>query len=336
MEQSQASQALAPARVALIGCGRWGRNVAKVLARLEALEVIVDLAAETLGPLAEELRTEVSPDLDRAFGAGVDAVAIAAPAIDHAALIQRALAAGKHVFVEKPLALDIEDAERCAADAASRGLTLMVGHLLQYHPAFVRLKEMVATGEIGDIRHIASNRLNPGAVRTEEDALWSMAPHDFSMILSLAQTQPTSVSSLPVRVINPDVPDQFAVQLRFSATLTAQANLSWISPFKEHKLVVLGETGALVFEDTAADPARKLVIYRDYVDMSGPVPRFVKGEGEAVDYPRNEPLEQEMRHFLECVARGVSPRTGPDEAIPVLKLLHLASPGIGDQDRQQA
>lgn len=336
MAQHQTSQTPSATRVALVGCGRWGRNIAKVLARLGALEVIVDPAADAIRPFAEELGAAVSGDLEVAFGAGIDAVAIAAPAIDHATLIDRALAAGKHVFVEKPLALDIEDAERCAADAASRGLTLMVGHLLQYHPAFVRLKEMVAAGAIGDLRHIASNRLNPGAVRTEEDALWSMAPHDFSMILSLAQTQPTSVSSLPVRVINPDVPDQFAVQLRFSATLTAQANLSWISPFKEHKLVVLGETGALVFEDTAADPARKLVIYRDYVDTSGPVPRFVKGEGEPVDYPLNEPLEQEMRHFLECVTQGGSPRTGPDEAIPVLKLLHLASPGMADQGRQKA
>lgn len=334
MAQHQTSQTPTPTRVALVGCGRWGRNIAKVLARLGALEIIVDPAAESVRPFAEELGAAVSDDLDMAFGVGIDAVAIAAPAIDHARLIERALAAGKHVFVEKPLALDIEDAEKVAADAASRGLTLMVGHLLQYHPAFVRLKEMVAAGEIGELRHIASNRLNPGAIRIEEDALWSMAPHDFSMILSLAQMSPVSVSSLPVRVINPDVPDQFAVQLRFSETLTAQANLSWISPFKEHKLVVLGETGALVFEDTAADPARKLVIYRDYVDASGPAPRFVKGEGEPVDYPRNEPLEQEMRHFLDCVAGGGSPRTGSDEAMPVLKLLLRASPSAAaDQDR---
>lgn len=333
MAHSQTSQASAPVRVALVGCGRWGRNIAKVLARLGALEVIVDPAADFIRPFAEELGAAVSDDLDRAFGAGVDAVAIAAPAIDHARLIERALAAGKHVFVEKPLALDIGDAERVAADAAKRGLTLMVGHLLQYHPAFVRLKEMVTAGAIGELRHIASNRLNPGAVRTEEDALWSMAPHDFSMILSLAQMSPVSVSSLPVRIINPEVPDQFAVQLRFSETLTAQANLSWISPFKEHKLVVLGETGAMVFEDTAADPARKLVIYRDYVDATGPTPRFVKGEGEAVDYPGTEPLEQEMRHFLDCVAGTGSPRTGPDEAIPVLKLLHRAGRGAAtDED----
>jgi UDP-2-acetamido-3-amino-2,3-dideoxy-glucuronate N-acetyltransferase len=335
MDQSQASQAPASTRVALIGCGRWGRNIAKVLARLGALEVIVDPAADALRPLAEELGVTVSDDLDRAFGAGIDAVAIAAPAIDHARLIEQALANGKHVFVEKPLALDIADAERVAADAARRGLTLMVGHLLQYHPAFVRLKEMVAAGAIGGLRHIASNRLNPGAVRTEEDALWSMAPHDFSMILSLTQMSPVTVSSLPVRVINPKVPDQFAVQLRFSEQLTAQANVSWISPFKEHKLVVLGESGAIVFEDTAADPARKLVIYRDYVDATGPAPRFVKSEGELVDYPRTEPLEQEMRHFLDCVVGGGSPRTGPGEAIAVLQLLHRAGVGA-DPDRQEA
>lgn len=316
-------------RVALVGCGRWGRNIARVLARLGALQVIVDPDADALAPYAMELGVQVDSSLDVAFGEDIDAVAIAAPAIDHARLAQRALEAGKPVFVEKPLALEVEDAQKLDALAKSRGLTLMIGHLLQYHPAFIRLKELTGSGEIGEVRHITSHRLNPGAIRTEENALWSMAPHDFSMVLGLAGAEPDEVSALPVRVVNPSIPDQYFVQLRFAAGLTAQINVSWLSPYKEHKLTVLGTKGALVFEDTAPDRARKLVIYRDYVDTSGPTPRFVKSEGEPVAWPSEEPLESEMKTFLSAARGEGVTRTGPDEAIPVLRLLRRADGAAG-------
>lgn len=311
-------------RTALIGCGRWGRNIARVLARLGALEVIVDPDAERLAAYAHELGVRVSTDLDDAFAGGIEAVAIAAPAVDHARLTVRALRAGKPVFVEKPLALEVEEAEAAAALAAEKGLVLMVGHLLQYHPAFVELKRLVGEGEIGELRHVTSHRLNPGAIRTEENALWSMAPHDFSMVLGLAGVEPNDVAALPVRVVNPAIPDQYFVQLRFPTGLTAQVNVSWLSPYKEHKLTVLGTKGALVFEDTASSRERKLVIYRDYVDRSTGGPRFVKGDGEPVEWPAVEPLETEMRTFLQAVRGAGGVRTGPDEAIPVLRLLRSA------------
>lgn len=310
--------------MALVGCGRWGRNIARVLARLGVLEVIIDPAHTALRPYAEELGCRVTDSLDEISASGIDAVVVAAPAADHAMLVRRVLEAGKPVFVEKPLALEVADAEALARLANERGLTLMVGHLLQYHPAFIRLKEMVRDGEIGELRHIASNRLNPGAIRTEENALWSMAPHDFSMVLGLAGGPPTAVAALSAKVVNPDIPDQYSVQLRFSDLVTAQVNVSWLSPYKEHKLTVLGTKGALVFEDTAADRARKLVIYRDYVDLAAGAPRFVKQEGEPVAYPADEPLEAEMRTFLNCVGGEGSTPTGPSEAIPVLRLLQAA------------
>lgn len=311
-------------RTALIGCGRWGRNIARVLARLGALEVIVDPAANMLAAYADELGVRVTSDLDAAFGPDINAVAIAAPAVDHARLAKRALETGKPVFVEKPVALEPDDARAVAELADERGLTLMVGHLLQYHPAFVKLKAMVAAGEIGELRHITSHRLNPGAIRTEENALWSMGPHDFSMVLGLAGNVPDQVSTLPVRVVDPDIPDQYFVQMSFPSGLTAQVNVSWLSPYKEHKLTVLGTKGALVFEDTASARERKLVLYRDYVDTSGPAPQFVKSAGEPVEWPADEPLETEMRAFLSSAAGGEGNRTGPHEAIPVLNLLHQA------------
>lgn len=316
-------------KIAQIGCGRWGRNIARALSQHGALDVVVDPAADHIADYVNGLGARVTSSIDDAFAASIDGVAIAAPAVDHFHLAKRALELGKAVFVEKPLALELDEAEQLAGLAKEKGLPLMVGHLLQYHPAFIRLKQIVAAGEIGEVRHINSNRLNPGAIRTEENALWSMAPHDFSMVLALAGQEPQSVEAMAVRVVNADIPDQFSVQMRFDAHLTAQVNVSWLSPFKEHKLVVLGTKGALVFEDTAADRDRKLVIYRDYVDQSGPAPAFAKSAGEPVDWPADEPLFSEMAAFLNTVRGGDGSRTGPEEAIPVLKLLHRATAAAG-------
>lgn len=320
---------LAPPSTALIGCGRWGRNIARVLSQLGSLAVIVDPAAVQLSAYADEIGTRVTNDLTDAFGENIEAVAIAAPAVDHALLVERALEAGKHVFVEKPLALKVQDAVKLAELASARGLTLMVGHLLQYHPAFVQLKALVQANEIGTVRHITSHRLNPGAIRNEENALWSMAPHDFSMILGLAGCEPDEVTALPVRVVNHHLPDQYFVQMRFGNGMTAQANVSWLSPYKEHKLTVLGTTGALVFEDTAAERSRKLVLYRDYIDRNGVAPRFQKSEGEPVDWPAEEPLEVELKTFLAAVRGQGNVRSGPEEAIPVLRLLRRADEAAG-------
>jgi predicted dehydrogenase len=316
-------------RIALIGCGRWGRNIARVLSELGALHLVVDPAADKIADYVGSLGAKVSANIDDAFEASIDGVAIAAPAVDHYRLASRALNSGKPVFVEKPLALDLDEASELSSLADAAKLPLMVGHLLQYHPAFVRLKEVIAAGEIGEVCHISSNRLNPGAIRTEETALWSMAPHDFSMVLGVAQSEPVLVEALAVRVVNPSIPDQYFVQMRFSEKLTAQVNVSWLSPFKEHKLIVLGTKGAIVFEDTHAERDRKLVIYRDYVDHGGPAPAFVKGGGEPVEWPPHEPLHQEMSAFLSAVQSGVMPCTGPAEAIPVLRLLHRASAAAG-------
>jgi UDP-2-acetamido-3-amino-2,3-dideoxy-glucuronate N-acetyltransferase len=294
-----------------------------VLTRLGALEVIVDPAVDALQTYADELGVRVVDDIELAFGHDIDAVAIAAPAVDHPRLAKRALEAAKPVFVEKPLALELGDAEKLSALATQVGLPLMVGHLLQYHPAFVTLKSLVQAGEIGELRHVVSNRLNPGAIRIEENALWSMGPHDFSMVLGLTGAEPDSVAAIPVRVVNPAIPDQYHVQMRFAGGVTAQVNVSWLSPYKEHKLTVLGTEGALVFEDTA-EPGRKLVIYRDYIDSSGAAPKFVKSAGEPVEYPADEPLEAEMRAFLAAACGEGQILTGPDEAIPVLRLLHRA------------
>jgi UDP-2-acetamido-3-amino-2,3-dideoxy-glucuronate N-acetyltransferase len=310
-------------KVGLVGCGRWGRNIARALSGLGVLEMIADTATEAVAPFAAELGvTLVANPRDIFTRSDIAAVAIAAPAVDHARLVSEAIAAGKHVFVEKPLALSVAEAKACAEAAERAGLTLMVGHLLQYHPAFVRLHELIADGSIGKVRHVTSHRLNSGAIRTEENALWSLAPHDFSMVLSLCG-EPQRVDAQATAIVQSDIPDQYMVTLGFHDGVTGQIFASWLSPYKEHKLVVLGDTGSIVFEDTA-EMGRKLVIYRDYIDRSGPTPAYRKSTGEPIGFPPDEPLKAEMAWFLDAVAGTRQPKSGPAEAIPVLEALTMA------------
>lgn len=307
--------------VALIGCGRWGRNIARALSSLGALRAVADPAAALVQPIADDLGVEAVTQAETVLNRpDIEAVAIAAPAAGHARLVQAALAAGRHVFVEKPLALSLADAEACAEAARAAGKVLMVGHLLQYHPAFRRLVQAVQDGAIGRVRHVSSHRLNPGAIRTEETALFSLAPHDVSMVLALCGRAPDTVQATSASISGAGVPDAYWANLGFGGDVTAHIQVSWLSPFKEHKLTVLGETGALVFEDTAAAD-RKLVLYRDPVDRSGAAPAYRKSDGEAVPYDAGEPLKAEMSAFLDAVRGRSATRTGPDEAIPVLAVL---------------
>lgn len=313
------------AGIALIGCGRWGRNLARNLHALGDLHMIVDpYLTEAQRP--DGVTAPIERDIEAALNSShVAGVVIAAPAVDHADLARRALEAGKHVFVEKPLAMTVADAEALARLANETGLTLMVGHLLQYHPGFARLKEMVKAGEIGRVRHITSTRLNPGAIRTEEDVLWSLAPHDFSMILGLAGAYPQSVSAHAVHVVSDALADRCRVNMVFEEGLTASVDVSWISPYKEHRLTVLGEEGAIILDDHAADPDRRLVIYKNYIDRTGASPQFRKSAGEAVGFDTTEPLRAEMAAFAAAMRGEAACRTGPEEAIPVLRLLEEAS-----------
>ncbi|WP_045319214.1 MULTISPECIES: Gfo/Idh/MocA family protein [Brevundimonas] len=311
--------------IALVGCGRWGRNLARNLMALGELRMIVD-------PFLSEsqLPDGVSAPIERHLSAALESdsiagVVIAAPAVDHAQLAKKALLAGKHVFVEKPLAMTVDDAEEIAALARERALTLMVGHLLQYHPGFLRLKQGVRAGEIGMVRHIASNRLNPGAIRSEENALWSLAPHDFSMILGLAGSYPEAVSSLAIEIVTPGLPDRFVTSMKFANSVTATADVSWLSPYKEHRLTVLGEKGALILDDHAADPSRRLMLYKDFVDRTGAQPAFRKTDGESLPFDPKEPLRAEMEAFVSATRGQPDCVTGPEEAIPVLRLLTEAS-----------
>ena len=307
-------------RVAVVGCGYWGANLVRNFAELGALAAIVDPSEPTARKMADQFGVRALSYEDALRDLEVEGVAIAAPAGMHADLALRAFAAGKHVFVEKPIALTESEGVAMKTAAERAGRTLMVGHLLQYHPAFQTLLEMARRGELGKLRYAYSHRLSLGKFRTEENALWSFAPHDVSMLLALFDDEPLSVTGSGGAYVTPDVDDENRIDMVFPGGGRAHVFASWLHPFKEHRLVVVGETAMAVFEDSKAGD-EKLRLYRHRIDTSGRVPSPVKADAEPIPYPAAEPLKQECQHFLDCVDGETSPRTGADEALRVLRTL---------------
>lgn len=312
----------------MIGCGYWGKNLVRTFAQIGALAAVVDPDPPTAATLAEQHDTQ-SRSLEEVLAdPDVDAAAIAAPAKDHAELALTSLRAGKHTFVEKPLALDVAEAEQVVAEASDRGLTLMVGHLLQYHPAFLALRQMVQDGVLGELRYVYSNRLNLGRIRREENILWSFAPHDLSMLLALVGESPDEVTAVGSTFLSDNVPDVTTTHMSFPSGPRAHVFVSWLHPFKEQRLVVVGADAMAVFDDTAPWDS-KLVVYEHGVTWDGLTPVPVRGEPVQFPLDEDEPLRLECEHFLNCVATGETPRTDGDEGVRVLKVLDAAQRSLG-------
>jgi UDP-2-acetamido-3-amino-2,3-dideoxy-glucuronate N-acetyltransferase len=314
-------------KIAVLGCGYWGKNLVRNFHALGVLALVCDPAksgratARQIAPgvaVAETFETALE---DKAIGA----VAIAAPAVMHYTLAKAALTAGKDVFVEKPLCLQISEAEEVVRLAEKLSRVLMVGHLLQYHPCVQTLHALLSQGELGKLHYITSNRLNMGKIRREENALWSFAPHDISVILSLASGQmPDRIRCSGGEYLNQGVADTTLTTMRFSTGVRAHVFVSWLNPFKEQKLTVVGSSGIAVFDDTKPW-AEKLVIYRQYLTWTnGQVPTPNKLQGEPVVVPESEPLKKECQHFVECCTHRRAPRTDGLEGLRVLSVLQAA------------
>lgn len=317
-------------RIALIGNGWWGKNIGRNLHDLGVLAAVADPDAGRLA-FAEEKFPGVAlyRDMDEVMArADIDAVCIATPAVTHAALCMTALAAGKDVFVEKPLALKVEEGRALAAEAGKRGKILMVGHLLQYHPAVLRLKEIVAGGRLGSLRYIYSNRLNLGKVRREENILWSFAPHDIDIIMLLAGAVPRKVLAVGASYLQPHVADTTLSYLFFEGELQAHIYVSWLHPFKDQRLVVVGSDAMAVFDDVR--PKDKLVVHNGKVEVEEGKPIVVtQSPAVPVEYESREPLRAEMEHFVECVAQRRRPRTDGAVGLRVLAVLQACQRSMG-------
>ena len=320
--------------MAVIGCGYWGRNLVRNFSDLGALAAVCDSDPELARQFGGQYRVGTPAFEEVLRDPGLDAVAIATPAVTHSAFARQALAAGKHVFVEKPVALDVDAAEALNTMAQQQGRVLMVGHLLQYHPAFIRLKELVVQGELGRLRHIYSHRLNLGKVRREENILWSFAPHDVSMILSLVGDEPDSVSAVGSFFLHSQVADVTTTHMAFPGGENAHVFVSWLHPYKEQKLVVVGDDGMAVFDDTL-QWEQKLLIYRHRIVWKNSLPTPDKAEGEAIAVTPAEPLRQELAHFLDCIAGKANCRTDGSEGIRVLKVLQASEQDILKQNTRQ-
>nr|HYM33003.1 Gfo/Idh/MocA family oxidoreductase [Candidatus Cybelea sp.] len=323
-------------RVAVIGCGYWGKNLVRNFAELGALAAVHDTDAALARDFGKRHRVPAATWQQILDDRSIDGVAIAAPAERHADLAAAAIAAGKHVFVEKPLALKTADAEQLVAAADAGGRILMVGHLLQYHPAFLELCRMVQAGELGRLQYLYSNRLNLGKVRREENILWSFAPHDISMILSLVGAEPDRVDAVGGYYLHETIADVTTTHLEFPGGEQAHVYVSWLHPFKEQKLVVVGERGMAVFDD--GEPwERKLQSYPHRIDWVDGKPQPSKADAVPVRLDADEPLRLECRHFLDCIRTGERPRTDGAEGLRVLRVLQAAEEAMAArQDKASA
>jgi UDP-2-acetamido-3-amino-2,3-dideoxy-glucuronate N-acetyltransferase len=257
----------------------------------------------------------------------IQGVALATPAETHTDLAIQSMLAGKDVFVEKPMAMNLEDAEKMKKVAEETGQILMAGHLLEYHPAVLKLREMIASGELGKINYIYSNRLNFGKVRTEENALWSFAPHDVAVILRLIGQTPVEVSSCGGSYLTNGISDTTMSNLRFSKKSRAHIFVSWLHPFKEQRLVVVGDKKMAIFNDVA--PFReKLQLYPQNVEFDGVIPVLQKEDAQFIEHADTEPLREECKHFLECIQSRNQPLTNAQSGIDVLKVLHACQQSI--------
>ncbi len=323
---------MAERHIAVIGTGYWGKNLVRNFHDLKVLRTVCDSDPDTMRRIAAQY-----PDLqamssfsDVLADSDIDGVAIATPAASHADMIRQAIQAGKDVYVEKPLCLSETEGEELNKLARERSRILMVGHLLWYHPAVLKLKELVQAGEVGRIQYIYSNRLNLGKLRREENVLWSFAPHDVSVILGLLEEMPESIQAQAGSFLHERIADTTVSLLNFASGVRAHIFVSWLHPFKEQKLVVVGDRKMVVFDDTAPWE-QKLLLYPHSVKWSGNVPIATKAMANTIDVVEEEPLRSECQHFLECMVARSRPRTDGEEGLRVLRVINACQTALQQQ-----
>ena len=314
----------AKVNIAIVGCGYWGGNLVRVFGELGFLYAVCDPNVDLASKYSEHYGAACLTFDEVVNDDKVEGVVLAVPAPLHAQMAIAALNAGKHVFVEKPLAMTQIEAERMMRASEKNNVHLMVGHLLQYHAAFRKVCEMVAADKIGALQYLYSNRLSHGKLRHEEDVIWSFAPHDISMILTIAGQEPDSVKTEKVTILQEGIADSATLHLQFPSGLRAHVSVSWLHPFKEQRLVVIGSTGMIVFDDTKPW-SQKCALYRHSTIFTDQQPSLVSGEQEYVQVPQSEPLQNECQHFADVVSGGERPLTNAAEGLRVLRVLEATA-----------
>jgi len=319
--------------IAVIGTGYWGKNLVRNFNNLNSLHTVCDSNPETLQAFIEQypgVKGQTSFQ-DVLADDDIHGVALSTPAPTHYPLAKLAMEAGKDVYVEKPLCLSKQEGVELNTLSRETGQVLMVGHLLWYHPVMLKLKKLVTEGALGKIQYIYSNRLNMGLLRREENVLWSFAPHDVSVILGLTGEMPESVRAQGGNFLNQNVADTTVTLLNFASGVRAHIFVSWLHPFKEQKLVVVGDKQMAVFDDTAPWE-QKLQLYPHTVQWSGNVPVANKAEGQLVEVAQDEPLRAECAHFIECIDTRQKPRTDGEEGLRVLNVLNACQASLDKEE----
>jgi predicted dehydrogenase len=315
-----------PVRVGVAGLGYWGPNLARNFDALAGVELAwcCDADGEQRERVQEVHRsTRFTDSLEEMLeDPALDAVALATPVPTHAGLALKTLRAGKHCFVEKPLALTSADAQAVVDAAREAGRVLMVGHLLEYHPGVRLLKETLDSGELGQARYIYGNRLNLGQLRSEENALWSLGAHDVSVVLALAGEEPSELAARGECYMQPGIEDVVFAFMRFPSGLTAHLHLSWLDPHKERRFTVVGSKRMATFDDMELE--RKLTIYdKGFDELAEGYGEYITRTGEirCPRVPNAEPLRLECEHFVECVRTNSTPRSDGQSGLRVVRVL---------------
>ena len=331
----------APVRVGVTGLGYWGPNLARNFDRLPGTELrwICDGSPDALARTAAALPdARAASELDELLAdPDLDAVVVATPVSTHADLAERVLGAGKHCFVEKPLAQSAADAERVVAAARDAARLLMVGHLLEYHPGLAMLGELASAGELGDIHYIYGNRLNLGKLRAEENALWSLGAHDVSVVLRLAGEEPYECTAVGESYMRPGVEDVVFCYMRFPSGLAAHLHLSWLDPHKERRFTVVGSRKMATFDDMEVE--RKLTVYdkgfdEDFSSYGEYIAR--SGDTHSPRVPNDEPLRVECAHFVDCIRDGTAPHSDGESGLRVVRVLEELQHSLDGSRRAQA
>lgn len=313
-------------RIGVVGLGYWGPNLARNFAAIDGceLEWLCDDSAQVREQLTGAFAgVRTTGELEDLLGdPALDAVVLATPVPTHAELAVRVLSAGKHCFVEKPLATTVADAQRVVDAAEATGRILMVGHLLEYHPAVTRLKELVQEGELGSLYYVYGNRVNLGKLRAEENALWSLGAHDVSVVLHLIDEDPIECSAHGECYVRDDVQDVVFCYLRFPSGQVAHLHLSWLDPHKERRITVVGSKRMATFDDMRTEG--KLTVYdKGFDEDANSWGEYITRAGEsfAPRLPNAEPLRLECEHFVECIRKGAAPRSDGHSGLRVVRVL---------------
>ena len=308
--------------IAVIGCGYWGKNLIRNFYELGELSAVSDSDKLLAKEFSEKYKVP-SLTFEEVLNSSVRGVVIAAPAKYHAKLTIDALEANKHVYVEKPLAMNKKEADEMIKKSNKKGMHLMIGHLLQYHPVFKKLKEMNEKKDFGDIQYIYSNRFSFGKIRSEENVIWSFAPHDISMILSLTNSPIKKIETKKTVLHQKGIPDLATIFLEFESGVKGHVSCSWINPIKEQKLVLIGSKASAIFDDTV-EWNKKLMVFPQKVNSKKIPPETIKKDPEYVEVLEKEPLKEECKYFIDLIDDKVAGLTTGEEGKKVLEVLEAS------------